>query len=101
MSDKPRTNELKKAICQLTRREAQVMRHLLAGGRVCADYKGGPSEAMKNWDFALWGEGLVEGCAPSARTLIAKGLARISDPNALGYRFLTPNAEVPNLRREE
>lgn len=77
---------------QLSRREAQVMRHLLAETRICADYLGGPAEDMNNWEFAIWGNGWIEGCAPSARMLIAKGVAQVSEPDALGYRFLTPNA---------
>ena len=77
---------------QLTRRQAEVLRFVLGGGKVCADYLGGQAEDPENWDFAAWLPDGVDRCPRAARALLRCELVKIGEPNELGYAFLTPNA---------
>lgn len=75
----------------LTRRQSEVLRHILSGGKVCAMYDGGPASDFDNWDFAMWmGGGYIDGCPIAARALLRMGIVKIGDRDSLGYQFLQP-----------
>jgi hypothetical protein len=75
----------------LTRRQSEILLFVQSGGRVHADYTGGPADDLENWDFTAWIDGpppRIDSCPFAARSLLQMGLVKILEPNKLGYRFL-------------